>query len=167
MMEHMPEVLTLQDGSNYWEHTFEKFHAKVYVPESDPITDIVNFGFRAPYLLVFEENSQSIDDAKSFADTTGLTKIAASFGGSVVFIYPTCDGGWDNAPADLFPAIISESRISQYYKNGTAIMRDRFTGNWNGYYIRGAVLRTFLYGFGKSADYIAKNCLQRIEGDGL
>ena len=46
-------------------------------------------------------------------------------------------------------------------------MRDRFTGNWNGYYIRGAVLRTFLYGTGKSADFIAKHCLQRIEGDGL
>lgn len=167
MMDTMPAVLPLQDGSKYWEHTFEKFHAKVYVPESDPITDIVNFGFRAPYLLIFEETKQSIESAKAFADSTGLTKIAASFGGSVVFIYPTCEGGWDNAPDDIYTALISESRISQYYKDGTAIMRDRFTGNWNGFFIRGAVLRTFLYGFGKSADYIAKNCLQRIEGDGL
>ncbi len=167
MMECMPDVVLQNDGSRYWEHTFDKFYAKVYVPESTPITDIVNFGFRAPYLLIFEENKLSAGEAKSFADTTGLTKIAANFGGSVVFIYPTCDGGWENAPEDLFASVISESRISQYYKDGTAIMRDRFTGNWNGYYIRGAVLRTYLYGFGKSADYIAKNCLQRIEGDGL
>ncbi len=166
-MDKMPEILSFSDGSNYWEHTFEKFHAKVYVPVSAPITEIVNFGFRAPYLLVFEENTQSAEAAKNFADASGLTEIATSFGGSVVFVYPTCDGGWDNAPEDLFASLISESRISQYYKTGTAIMRDRFTGNWNGYYIRGAVLRTFLYGFGKSADYIAKNCLQRIEGDGL
>lgn len=167
MMENMPEVIALQDGSKYWEHTFEKFDAKVYVPVSAPITEIVNFGFRAPYLLVFEENKQSAEDAKNFADRTGLTRIAASFGGSVVFIYPTCEGGWDNAPADLFASLISESKISQYYKDGAAIMRNRFTGEWSGFYIRGAVLRTYLYGFGKSADYIAKNCLQRIDGDGL
>lgn len=167
MMDCMPDVVLQNDGSRYWEHTFDSFYAKVYVPENDPITDIVNFGFRAPYLLIFEENKQTAEEAKTFADTTGLAKIAASFGGSVVFIYPTCDGGWDNAPEDLFASVIAESRISQYYKDGTAIMRDRFTGNWSGYYIRGAVLRTFLYGFGKSADYIAKHCLQRIEGDGL
>ena len=166
-MEKMPEVITLSNGSKYWEHTFEKFFAKVYIPACDPIADIVNFGFRAPYLLVFEETKQTMETAKDFAEQSGLAKIAASFGSSVVFIYPTCEGGWENAPEDLFASLISESKISQYYKDGTAIMRDRFTGSWNGFYIRGAVLRTCLYGFGKSADYIAKNCLQRIEGDGL
>ena len=166
-MEKMPEIITLNDGSKYWEHTFTDFEAKVYVPVSAPITEIVNFGFRAPYLLVFEETKQSADAAKSFADSTGLADIAARFGGSVVFVYPTCTGGWDNAPENLFASVISESRISQYYRDGVAIMRDRFTGNWNGFYIRGAVLRTYLYGFGKSADYIANHCLQRIEGDGL
>ncbi len=167
MIEHMPEVIAFHDGSKYWEHTFEKFYAKVYIPVNNPITDIVNFGFRAPYLLVFEETKQSVEDAKAFADRSGLANIAASFGGSVIFVYPTCVGGWANAPEDLFASLISESRISQYYKDGAAIMRDRFTGNWNGFYIRGAVLRTYLYGFGKSADYIATHCLQRIEGDGL
>ncbi len=167
MIECMPEVASFSDGSNYWEHTYENFFTTVYLPVSAPIADIVNFGFRAPYLLVFEENKLSPEEAKSYADTTGLTNIARTYNGSVVFIYPTCNGGWDNAPADLFASVISESRISQYYKNGAAIMRDRFTGNWTGYYIRGAVLRTFLYGRGKSADYIAKHCLQRIEGDGL
>ena len=166
-MEKMPEVITLNDGSRYWEHTFEKFTAKVYVPVCDPVTNIVNFGFRAPYILVFEETKQTMDAAKNFAVQSGLAKIAADFGSSVVFIYPTCEGGWDKAPEDLFACLISESRISQYYKDGTAIMRDRFTGDWNGYFIRGAVLRTYLYGFGKSADYIAGHCLQRIQGDGL
>ena len=166
-MEKMPEIITQSNGSKYWEHTFSDFEAKVYVPVSAPITEIVNFGFRAPYLLVFEETKQSAEAAMSFADSTGLSSVAASFGGSVVFVFPTCEGGWDNAPEDLFASIISESRISQYYKDGVAIMRDRFTGNWNGFYIRGAVLRTYLYGSGKSADYIAKHCLQRIEGDGL
>ncbi len=167
MLDKMPEVFTLQDGSKYWEHTFEDFHAKIYLPESKPVADIVNFGFRAPYLLVFEENKQSIEEAKNYADTTGLTKIAANFNSSVVFVYPTCDGGWDNATADLYLNLIANSRISQYYKDGVAIMRDRFTGNWNGFYIRGTVVRAHLYGKGKSADYIAKHCLKQTEGDGL
>ena len=76
-MNQMPEVISLSERSKYWEHTFEKFFVKVYLPENDPITDIVNFGFRAPYLLIFEENKQTAEEAKSFADTTGLTKIAA------------------------------------------------------------------------------------------
>lgn len=167
MLDKMPEVFTLQDGSKYWEHTFDGFTAKVYLPKQDPIADIVNFGFRTPYLLVFEENKQTIEEAKTYADAAGLTKIAGDFNGSVVFIYPTCEGGWDNATADLYTTLISNSRISQYYKDGVAIMRDRFTGNWTGFYIRGTVVRAHLFGKGKAADYIAKNCLKQTEGDGL
>ena len=167
MLEHMPEILTLQNGSKYWEHTFDCFHAKIYLPESKPIADIVNFGFRTPYLLVFEENKQTMEEAKTYADTTGLTEIAKEFNGSVVFVYPTCDGGWDNATEDLYINLIANSRISQYYKDGVAIMRDRFTGNWNGFYIRGTVVRAHLFGTGKSADYIVKHCLKQTEGDGL
>ena len=76
MLDKMPEVFTLQDGSKYWEHTFEDFHAKIYLPEAKPIADIVTFGFRAPYLLVFEENKQSIEEAKKYAG--GLTEKAIS-----------------------------------------------------------------------------------------
>ena len=166
-MEKMPDVVVLDDGSKLWEHTFEKFWAKVYVPKCDLLTDVINYGFRAPYLLVFEEHKTDCQEARKFADESGLTKIAAEFGTSVVFIYPVNEGGWSNAPADLFASIISESKISQYYQDGAALMRNRFTGNWGDFFIRGAVLRTYLYGVGASADYIAQNCLQRIEGDGL
>ena len=167
MMDKMPAVTTLPNGGKYWEHTFEKFYAKIYIPANDPITDIVNFGFRAPYLLIFEENKNTMEEAIAYADANGFSEIAAKFGSSVVFIYPTAEGGWENAPADVYTDVIAESRISQYYKDGTAIMRDRFTGNWNGFYIRGTVVRSFVYGKGASADYLAKNCLKNTEGDGL
>lgn len=166
-MKKMPEIIVLDKGCKMWEQSFEKFTAKVYVPKADPITEVVNFGFRAPYLLILEENKMTQQEAKDFANASGLAKIAASFGGSVVFIYPNNEGGWSKAPKDLFTSIIAESKISQYYKDGVALMRDRFTGNWGDCHIRGAVLRTYLYGFGQSADYIAQNCIQRIEGAGL
>ena len=166
-MEKMPQVVLLDDGSKIWENSFEKFEAKVYLPKYDPITEVINYGFKTPYFLIFEENKNTLKGAKKFADESGLSKIAAEYGGSVVFIYPTNEGGWSEAPTDLFASIISETKISQYYKDGAAIMRDRFTGDWGSLYIRGALLRSYLYGYGASADYIAENCLQKIEGDGL
>ena len=166
-MEKKPEVIALADGSKLWEQRFEKFEVKVYLPKCDLLTDVINYGFITPYLLVFEENKYSREEAINFANESGLAKIAAEYGGSVVFIYPTNDGGWKNAPADLFASIISETKISQYYQDGMAIMRNRFTGEWGSFFIRGALLRSYLYGFGASADYIAENCLQTIEGDGL
>lgn len=166
-MDRMPEVTVLEDGSKHWEYRFEKFEAKVYLPPSDPITDIVNYGFMAPYLLVFEEYKQTFSEAKAFADGCGLAEIASQYGSSVVFIYPVNDGGWQEAPSDLFESIIAETKISQYYQDGMAVIRDRFTKEWGKPHIRGGLHRSFLYGYGASADYIALNCLRTIEGDGL
>lgn len=166
-MFKMPEVTTLKDEAKYWEKHFDNVDVKVYVPKSHPIMEIVNFAFRAPYLIVFEEKKQSAEEACSFAVKSGLSKIAASFGSSVVFIYPSCEGGWEKAPNNIFESVIEESRIGQYYKDGVTIYRDRFTGNWGDCSIRGTVARTCLYGFGKSADYIAKNYLRMVEGAGL
>ncbi len=167
MIEKMPQISVMSDGSKIWGNRFEKFEAKVYLPKSDTITEVINYGFMTPYLLIFEEKKYTVDEAKTFADESGLSEIARNYGGSVVFIYPTNEGGWKNAPEDLFSSIILETKISQYYQNGVAKMRNRFTGEWEGLYIRGALHRSCLYGFGSSADYIARNCLKTIEGEGL
>ncbi len=166
-MDKMPQIVVLNDGSKAWENEFDTFSATVYMPKCELYTDIINYGFRTPYLLIFGEKKYSMEEAQQFADSNGLSCIAKEYGGSVVFIYPTCDGGWENAPADLFANIISNTKISQYYEDGVAVMRNRFTGEWGERFIRGALLRSYLYGYGTSADYIAKNCLKTIEGDGL
>lgn len=166
-LNKFPEIIEFGDGSKIWENKFDSFEVKVYIPQCDLPADIVNYGFMTPYLMIFEEIKSTIDDAKKFADINGFSTIAAEYGGSVVFFYPTNEGGWDKAPKDLFATIISETKISEYYQDGVARMRNRFTMEWQGLYIRGALHRSFLYGFGASADYIANNCLKRIDGDGL
>ena len=140
---------------------------KVIVPPEDPLFGLVNFGFKAPYLLVFEERELSMAEALDFALRRGLYDFAKAFSTSVVFVYPTCEGGWENAPETLFTDLIAESRIHQYYKNGVVTFRDRFTKQWTGYYIRGAIFRTFLYGYGPSTDYIARHCLRTLQGQYL
>ena len=165
-MDTMPTIKNFADGSKYWENNFGSFDAKIYLPSCDLPTDIINYAFMTPYLLVFEEHRLTAEEAKQFADEKGFSKIAKEYGSSVVFISPAT-GNWNTASPSLFADLISNTKIGQYYENGVTKMRDRFTGNWGSLYIRGALHRSFLYGTGASADYIATHLLQTIEGDGL
>ena len=165
-MDTMPQLKNFTDNSKYWEQTFETFSAKVYLPNCDLPVDIINYAFMTPYLLIFEEQPLTSEAAKQLADEKGFSKIAVEYGGSVVFITPNADS-WSNASPDLFVDLISNTKIGQYYADGVTKTRDRFTKEWGGLYIRGALHRSFLYGTGASADYIATHLLQTIEGDGL
>lgn len=166
-MKEKPEIIQAKNGI-CWKHDFDSFKATVYVPmaEEKLQADILNYGFISPYLLVFAPKDFSFEEAVNFADKNMLTKLAADYASSVVFIYPK-SGDWKSAKKDLFSDIISNSKIHEYYENGFVRNWNRFTKQIDGYYIRGAIFRTCLFGFGDSADYIAKNCINHFEGDGL
>lgn len=168
-MEKMPEVKHTEDGA-FWKNTYEKFEARIYVPKSTLQGDILNYGFIAPYLLVFADHLFSEEEAVKFAREKGLEKLAADFDSSVVFITPLekgrpCD--WKDAAPDLLSEIISNSKIHQYHKDGVVIANNVFRHAIDGYFIRGAIFRATLIGYGSGADYIAENCLHHFEGDGL
>ncbi len=166
MMER-PAVTTLPNGGKYWEHEYEKFFLKAYVPANDLDGQTNNYGFRAPLLLVFEENRQSRDEAVSFAESSGLAAIAASVDSSVLFVYPTNEGGWESATEELYAAVIAEVKMDPFYADGIAEIHNFFTREFKGYFIRGAIFRADIYSFGKSADYVAKNLLKTIQGEYL
>ncbi len=163
-MTERPATTTFENGAKLWEHSFDTFQVKVYVPQGNPLADIVNFGFQAPYLLVFEEEKQTVEAAVAFAQSSGLAEVASRYSTSVVFVSPVCEGGWEHAPETLFADLIAESRIHQYHQDGYVTSRDRFTGQWGECFIRGAIFRTCLFGRGKAADYIAKHCMRTLEG---
>ncbi len=167
-MKEMPKI-TAVPGGKIWTHTFEKFKATVYVPDNNLMDDVLNYGFIAPYLLIFAEQDYTSDfaGAVEFARTNNFEQIAKKYGTSVVFIYPTAEGGWKNAAPDLFSEILTNSKIHEYYENGVVKFYNRFTKTLEAYYIRGGIFHTNLYGFGQGADYIAENCINHFEGDGL
>ncbi|MCR5206806.1 MAG: hypothetical protein K6E47_17390 [Lachnospiraceae bacterium] len=165
-MNAMPEVMKL-NGGLCWEHIFETFSALCYVPENDKDDGLLNYGFIAPYLLVFAEKKLNIEEAVKFAKEKGFEKLAKDFASSVVFIYPTSANGWKDASSEIFNEILKNSRINQYYENGVAKCWNRFTHKLEEFHIRGAIFRTNLYGYGESADFIAKNYLKHFKGQGL
>ena len=165
-MTERPEVREAA-GGKCWEHTFEKFHLKVYVPDNDLDGQVNNYGFRAPLLLVFEEEQQAMDDAVRFARESGLAKVAADAESSVLFVYPTAEDGWAGAGADFYAAVIAEIKMIQVYRDGIVENYDFFAREFKGYFVRGAIFRADIYSFGKSADYVAKNLLTTLQGEYL
>lgn len=166
-MTEKPVVATFEDGSKMWKYAFENFRAKVYVPVTTLRDDVINYGYAAPYLIVFEESEADDITAKSTVDHNGLSDIASRFASSVVFVYPTCEGGWKGASVELYKELIANSKIHEYHEDGMAILNNRFTGKCDGYAIRGAIFRTFLFGYGDSADYILQNLTDTVNGEGL
>lgn len=158
------------DGGSFWQKKYGSFEVSVYAPDAKMNGDILNYGFMAPYLVIFAENEMSQEQMIDFARTKGFEKLALDFDSSVVFVSPLKDEKtcvWDNASTDILSELISNSRIHQYYKDGYVVANNRFTKMLDGYFIRGAIFRLCLFGFGKSADFIAKNYLTHFEGDGL
>ena len=87
MMER-PVVTALADGGKYWEHTFESFCLKAYVPATKINGQVNNYTFRAPLLLVFEEKQSTMEEAIRFADESGLAK---DFEINTEDIFKACD----------------------------------------------------------------------------
>ncbi|MBO7449664.1 MAG: hypothetical protein J6U54_04775 [Clostridiales bacterium] len=164
-MKEMPLIKELGEGRKFWENDFGPFKAKVLVETPNKLEGVVNFGYKAPYLLVFSEKDLTQEEAVNFSDSMGFSKIARDYSSSVVFIYP--ENGWDDAPESLFRDVIANSRIHQYYKDGVVTSKDRFTGQWGDCFIRGAIFRTCVYGRGKAADHIARYLLKTYEGEFL
>ena len=165
MMER-PQVREIP-GGKYWEHEFEKFFLKVFVPDNDLDGQVNNYGFRAPCLLVFEEEKQGMDEAVAFAKESGLAELAAGKDTSVLFVYPKAEGGWAGADESLYAAVIAEIKMIQVYKDGIVENFDFFTRTFKGYFVRGAIFRADIYSFGKSADYAAKYLLKTLQGEYL
>lgn len=166
-IKNFPDIQLLENGAKIWQHSFDRFKVKVYIPQADPLSDIVNFGFNAPYLLVLEEKELSPHQAAAFAEEKGFAKIARDCACSVVFIHPTDERGWEGADEHLFIDLVAESKIGPHYQDGVFKSRLRFSKEWGEHFIRGAIFRTFLFGYGQSADYIARHLLKTIQGEYL
>ncbi len=165
-MENMPDVRKIGRGT-MWSHRYNLFSVKVYTPENDLPGQVINFGFKAPELVVFEEHALTEEAAADHARESGLEALAASFDSSVIYVCPNSSRGWEDADPGLYAELVSESKIGPFYENGVLIQKDFFGHGPDRYYIRGAIFRICLYGRGAAADFIARNCLKTLQGEYL
>ena len=165
-MQERP-VVRPADGGKCWEHTFDSFFLKAYVPDNNLDGQVNNYGFRAPLLLIFEEERQDMDSAVRFARNKGFAEIAARYDTAVLFVYPTAAGGWAGAGDDFYPSVIAEIRMIQVYRDGIVENHDFFKKKFLGYFVRGAVFRADIYSYGASADYVGRHLLKTQQGEFL
>ena len=83
-----PIAKKLSDKSAFWQKDYKNFRVCVYKPFSSLNGDILNYGFMAPYLVVFAENDLCESEMIDFAQKNGLEQIAKDFDSSVVFVRP-------------------------------------------------------------------------------
>lgn len=162
-----PEVHLIGNGAKYWEHTYNNFDLKAYIPASNIDGKTNNYTFRAPLLLVFSEDKMDIEKAIAFADNTGLSDIAAEADGSVYFVYPTCEGGWSKATQELYVELIGEVKMNPMYEDNIVELHDFFAKEFRGYFARGAIFRADIYSYGASADFVATHLLKTQQGEFL
>ena len=136
-----PNVLGTDNGGKFWEQEYERFYLKVYIPATKINGKVHNYTFRAPLLLVFEEERKSKDEAIRFAEDSGLARIASAVDSSVLFVYPKGEKAWEGATVDLYKDLIAEIKMNPYYEDGIVEITDFSTREFKGYFVRGAIFR--------------------------
>ena len=137
------------------------------MPDNNLDGQVNNYGFRAPLLLVFEEERQDMDQRGGLRPGDRAGEDCGGMDTSVLFVYPTAQDGWAGADERLYAAVIAEVKMIQVYRDGIVENYDFFAKAFKGYFIRGAIFRADIYSFGASADYVATHLLNTVQGEYL
>ena len=148
----------------------------VYQPLDKMESDIINYGYSAPLLLVFGKGRFTEEEAAEHAEKTKLALIAQENGGSVVYVNPLTE--WEKEEPGLYEKVISKTKIKQegfahgmLYDDkvlrGPFAERMRQNPNWDPvpeYFIFGSPVACYVYGEGKGADYLARYYMKEVSG---
>ena len=148
----------------------------VYAPKDVMESDIINYGYSAPLLLVFPERKLNEEEAVDWAEESKLACIASENGGSVVFANPLTS--WSEEPAGLYETVVNKTKISQWGFSHGILYDDKVPKNRfmeaamkrpgfdpvPEYFIFGSPVACYVYGKGEGADYLARYYMKEITG---
>ena len=133
----------------------------VYAPKSE-LT--VHSEITAPCFMVFGDEAYTAETAKAEAEASGLAKLAASEGATVVFINPQGET-WGEADVGVYTAMFdmySNSTDGTNFVDGITKSVNPFTGQEESQILGGKESRIYLYAEGKGADFVAANYMKAI-----
>ncbi|MBR0137727.1 MAG: hypothetical protein IJM15_04895 [Erysipelotrichaceae bacterium] len=152
------ETVETSDGGFVSSFTLQGHEIYVYQPKDIMNGNIINYGYSAPFLLVFGEGKMKPQEAVSFIIEKGIDKIAQKNGGSVIFINP--QKSWDREKEGIYEAVLARTMVGQTgFSHG--LIKDAQSRE---YYLFASPAQTCIYGYGKGANYIAQYCLKPLTG---
>ena len=154
----------------------ENHDVYVYAPKDVMESDIINYGYSAPLLLVFPDRKLDREEAVDYAEETGLARIASENGGTVIFANPLKD--WENESEGLYERIVDKTKISQWGFCHGILYDDKVPKNRfmeaamkrpgfdpvPEYFIFGSPVAAYVYGKDAGADYLAKYYMKEVKG---
>lgn len=148
-------VTTLTIGSN---------DVLVYHPTPNASeTSVVKTTCTAPVFMYFGEGKFDAQAAAAKAQETGLDKLAADNGSSVVFVNPSEDS-WSDADAETYGAVAQAISDSSTDTSENGIIQSiNFMTKEPTQSIVGTQSRIYIYAEGSGADYIGKTAIKKVE----
>ena len=151
----------------------------IYQPVDKMESDIINYAYSAPLLMVVGDDKFTKEAAANYAESSGLAMIASENGSTVVFVNPLTS--WDKEEEGVYEKVVDKTKVKQWgFSHGIlyddkvprspfeakAMERPDFDHEPE-YFIFGSPVATYVYTKGKGADYFAKYYLKEVKGKSL
>ena len=159
------KMITAENGDIFYEFKEGEHQILFLQPANELKSNLINYGFTGPTLLVFPDRKTDFDGLKELIKTNGLEKAAQDNGVGVILVNPLKED-WKNEEAGAYEAVTANLGIAQMnFRDGLAIMKNDAIPDVQTYNILGSCVRMYVYGFGSGADYLAKHYLKKVSGN--
>lgn len=167
MFSRINLTLSFPDGSVVHQFHLGGFETTLYMPANKLQSNLINYGFTGPTMLIFPDEKLDIPAMVKFASDNGLTAISQKNGTGLIFVNPK-GNDWVGENKGAYEAVTANLGIAQSnFRNGLAIMKNNAIPDVENYNILGSCVRMYVYGFGTGADYVAANYLKPIAGSAV
>ncbi|MBR4421141.1 MAG: hypothetical protein IKS69_01240 [Erysipelotrichaceae bacterium] len=163
--KQIKKMITAENGDIFYEFKEGEHQILFLQPANELKSNLINYGFTGPTLLVFPDRKTDFEGLKELIKTNGLEKAAQDNGVGVILVNPLKED-WKNEEAGAYEAVTANLGIAQMnFRDGLAIMKNDAVPDVQTYNILGSCVRMYVYGFGSGADYLAKNYLRKVSGN--
>ncbi|MBR4471570.1 MAG: hypothetical protein IKS54_09715 [Erysipelotrichaceae bacterium] len=153
-----PETKETKKGGYLTSFVLDGHEIYLCEPEDLMRTDLINYGFSAPFIMVFPDEKMNEEEAVDLIYEEGIDVIAQRNGGFVLFVNPI--RSWEKEESGIYERIMEKTAVGiSGFSHG--LIHDEKADSYS---IFASPAATTVFASGKGADYIAKNYLKQVKG---